>query len=477
MEKSWVYALTFALIIVMICNTEIDCSQEEDDLIDYLLTNYSYYVRPVQEDNQTVFVYYHLKLSRILKLRWKDAFLTWDPKEHNNLTQVHISSSKIWIPDTVLYETADVNKEPGTGVLMTNAVVDYTGDVFWAAPAIFTSSCKLDITYFPFDEQKCPMTFGPWTYTGDLVQMKQVHPTGDYSMMSPSGQWQLLSMPAEEHLLFYNCCPQPFSDITFTIYLRRKALFYLFNLLTPAFFMSFVSLIGFYMPGDSGEKVGLNITVMLSLIFSLLLGATLLPPTSDTVSMLGNYFAAVIVLMAFETAISVFVLNIHHHDPESDPPKWLYWLLLEKIGPLLIKSLRKDDNGDDEEGKRADVDSMDQDDNMSIMSNLNSEALGNSLVKQLEIENESVTLTNGASGGTNVMSDVASDAAIGNSVLRIGNCLTRLAFKAKRDDGLSQTQQDWVNIGIVIERVLLIAFAIVIVATLVMTLLRMNFHF
>ena len=112
--------------------------------------------------------------------------------------------------------------------------------------------------------------------------------SGDSSQLSPNGQWQLLGMPVEEHLIKYSCCPIPFSDITFDILLRRKALYYVFNLLFPSVFMSLLSLLSFYLPPESGEKVGLNITMLLSLVFFLLLGAQLLPPTSDSFSLLGK---------------------------------------------------------------------------------------------------------------------------------------------------------------------------------------------
>ena len=68
-----------------------------------------------------------------------------------------------------------MDKEPGTGVMMTNAVVSYNGEVFWAAPAIFKSSCSLDITYFPFDRQTCRLKFGPWAYKSTEVVMKTEH--------------------------------------------------------------------------------------------------------------------------------------------------------------------------------------------------------------------------------------------------------------------------------------------------------------
>lgn len=31
------------------------------------------------------------------------------------------------------------------------------------------STCKIDITWFPFDDQNCEMKFGSWTYNGFKV--------------------------------------------------------------------------------------------------------------------------------------------------------------------------------------------------------------------------------------------------------------------------------------------------------------------
>ena len=53
--------------------------------------------------------------------------------------------------------------------MQSKAMVDHTGIVFWPPPAKFRSSCKIDITYFPFDDQLCKMKFGSWTYDGFQV--------------------------------------------------------------------------------------------------------------------------------------------------------------------------------------------------------------------------------------------------------------------------------------------------------------------
>ena len=50
--------------------------------------------------------------------------------------------------------------------LATKATLYHQGLVEWKPPAIYHSSCEMDVEYFPFDEQTCVMKFGSWTYDG-----------------------------------------------------------------------------------------------------------------------------------------------------------------------------------------------------------------------------------------------------------------------------------------------------------------------
>ncbi len=54
---------------------------------------------------------------------------------------------------------------------MTKAVLHYNGKVVWNPPAIYKSSCEIDVEFFPFDEQTCFMKFGSWTYDGYMVSI------------------------------------------------------------------------------------------------------------------------------------------------------------------------------------------------------------------------------------------------------------------------------------------------------------------
>jgi len=71
------------------------------------------------------------------------------------------------------------------GYMPTNAMVHSDGHVFWAPPARLRSSCKVDITYFPFDQQSCLMKFGSWTYDQAQVNFTLMHVFHVHNVMFP----------------------------------------------------------------------------------------------------------------------------------------------------------------------------------------------------------------------------------------------------------------------------------------------------
>jgi nicotinic acetylcholine receptor len=70
----------------------------------------------------------------------------------SNVTVVYyfFSCASLWM----LLNSADGEYVVTT---LTKAILHYTGKVLWNPPAIFKSSCEIDVRYFPFDQQTCFM--------------------------------------------------------------------------------------------------------------------------------------------------------------------------------------------------------------------------------------------------------------------------------------------------------------------------------
>merc|ERR1712241_837665 len=107
------------------------------------------------------------------------------------------------------------------------------------------------------------------------------------------------------------------TDITFFITMRRKTLFYTVNLIIPCVGISFLSVLVFYLPSDSGEKVSLSISILLSLTVFFLLLAEIIPPTSMSVPLLGKYLLFTMILVTFSVVVTIGVLNVNFRTPAT----------------------------------------------------------------------------------------------------------------------------------------------------------------
>jgi nicotinic acetylcholine receptor len=191
--------------------------------------------------------------------------------------------------------------------MQSKAMVSNKGGVFWPPPAKLRSSCKIDITYFPFDDQHCKMKFGSWTYDGFQVDVTNRSAQVDLANYVFSGEWELIDIKVIRNEVFYACCSEPYPDVTFHIIMRRRTLYYLFNIIFPCLWLTVLSLLGFWLPPDSGEKITLGITVLLAFSVFMLLIAESMPATSEFVPLIGRWRSGAVSL----TEIYQHTMNQH----------------------------------------------------------------------------------------------------------------------------------------------------------------------
>lgn len=116
-------------------------------------------------------------------------------------------------------------------------------------------------------------------------------------------------MPGKKNTIVYQCCPEPYVDVTFTIQIRRRTLYYFFNLIVPCVLISSMALLGFTLPPDSGEKLTLGTCSCVALCvckFHVLCGCRL-----TTLAMLNHLHRAVSSLHAMR------LHTLHHLSPTT----------------------------------------------------------------------------------------------------------------------------------------------------------------
>ncbi|KAF3857463.1 hypothetical protein F7725_009322 [Dissostichus mawsoni] len=166
-----------------------------------LFGRYSKWTRPARNISDVVIVKFGLSIAQLIDVEWTDYKLQWNPSDFDNVTSIRVPSELIWVPDIVLYNNAD-----GEFAVthMTKAHLFHTGLVRWVPPAIYKSSCSIDVTFFPFDQQSCKMKFGSWTYDRAKIDLEPFENTVD--------------------LKKYDCCHEIYPDITLlpAVRLRRE---------------------------------------------------------------------------------------------------------------------------------------------------------------------------------------------------------------------------------------------------------------
>ncbi|CAM2704116.1 unnamed protein product [Rotaria socialis] len=317
-----------------------NCSDEQR-LLYFLMKNYSNSVRPVRNASLPVPVKLGLTLTQVFDMieknqilitnvwldqEWYDEFLQWDPADFNGIHRLNLPSKLIWLPDIVLYNNAD--EFSNSNIMQVNAMIIHNGNVFWPIPTRLKSTCQIDVTYFPYDEQECKLKFGSWTYNGYQVSIAERNDAIELSSYVPNGEWDLLDTSYQVNIVRYPCCPEPFPDITFYVRIRRRILYYLYSVVFPCVMLSILTLLVFCLPPESGEKIALGITVLLAFSVFMLAIAENMPETSEYIPLISLYLTAVMAMTSVSVMMTVFVLNLHYRGPKKNEiPFWLQQLL------------------------------------------------------------------------------------------------------------------------------------------------------
>ncbi|BES90987.1 nicotinic acetylcholine receptor [Nesidiocoris tenuis] len=327
----------------------VRCSEDEERLVRDLFRGYNKLIRPVQNMTQKVDVRFGLAFVQLinvneknqimksnvwLRLVWNDYQLQWDEADYGGIGVLRLPPDKVWKPDIVLFNNADGNYEVR---YKSNVLIYPNGEVLWVPPAIYQSSCTIDVTYFPFDQQTCIMKFGSWTFNGDQVSLALYNNKNfvDLSDYWKSGTWDIIEVPA--YLNLYEGNQPTETDITFYIIIRRKTLFYTVNLILPTVLISFLCVLVFYLPAEAGEKVTLGISILLSLVVFLLLVSKILPPTSLVLPLIAKYLLFTFIMNTVSILVTVIIINWNFRGPRTHRmPPWIRLTFLYYLPIFLL---------------------------------------------------------------------------------------------------------------------------------------------
>ncbi|VDP97700.1 unnamed protein product [Trichobilharzia regenti] len=143
----------------------------------------------------------------------------------------------------------------------------------------------------------------------------------------------------------YGSDDQTYIDVTINVYMQRRALYYVFNIIIPCMIMSVMALLVFTLPPEANEKIVLGVTTLLSLTMLLQLVGDKLPQTSSGNPVLVLYFTCTMILCSLSLVCAVVLLNCHHH---TGGIVYVPWWVETLINTWLASLLRIDHNSPEE---------------------------------------------------------------------------------------------------------------------------------
>lgn len=339
--------------------------KDEQRLLKSLLRSYNKEVRPVKNVRDPVHISFGLAYAQLidldekkqvlvsnlwLRMKWYNHLLTWNKTEFGGIDTINISPYLLWIPDIVLSDNAQ--NVLGSGQIdqfKTKVKLESTGLNSWYVPTILRSQCAIDIIFFPFDDQKCNLTFLSWAYNGYQVNITAEKDHADLSAYLESGEFDLVSAKAIRNVKYFSCCSEPYPEVQFIIHLQRKALFYLNNLVIPCYLITALGLLSFVLPPACGERITINMTTFLAMTIFMLTIAERTPSSSNSTPLIGKIIISSMVIITLSLLCTGVQLNIFEcTQPIDKLPYSLRVFLMDYLAPLLwitpprLKNLKTD---------------------------------------------------------------------------------------------------------------------------------------
>ena len=323
----------FIFIFFVVFNVSVHCQSISHvrNLYTDLFSNYTKEVMPVHDHSKPLMVGVTFYLNFInsfkeveetisitgsFNFNWTDPFLTWTPFVYGNVYWIIIDSSDMWLPFIVL--TNNVHKmEPIGGETKFKAFIISNGDVIYSPGDIFEARCPTDISKFPFDKQQCSFTFIAWAIAKNILSLSSVKDQASLDYFYPHSDWTLLEYSTERMEDIYT------NSFVFNLTIKRRAMYYGVMVITPTVLFALLNPLVFLLPVESGERVGLAMTILLSYAIFLTLVSSSIPASSNPMCAL----LIVMIIIIVVSGIIVFgvIITVKYYNEEDE----------DKIGPAL----------------------------------------------------------------------------------------------------------------------------------------------
>ena len=311
------------IIVYLAVHVEGQHLNDSARLLSDKLTNYNKMLRPRFNQSKQMDIYLGLDLvsiqefqekeerisyTALLYLVWHDETFTWDPTLYGGLQEIDIDANSVWIPHMLnMNAVGSIDRISDDWHKVT---VNHEGLVSYWTGNVFSSSCFVDVTYYPWDRQRCDLLFMAANYDASRLTSAPYEDKVSTNYFYESRAWKLINTSAER---------LNESLVSFVIYLERRPRFVVVNIILPMVLLSFLGVFVFLMPVECGERISYCLTVLLAIAVFLTLVSDTLPRVSDPMSYFSFYLVSVLVISVLETVSTILNLRLYYGDEDDEP--------------------------------------------------------------------------------------------------------------------------------------------------------------
>ncbi|KAM9385800.1 uncharacterized protein KZ484_007362 [Pholidichthys leucotaenia] len=403
-------------------------------------------IRPVMNTSTVTHVKLHLTLFGILGvdektqvlttfiwqvLEWDSEFTTWDPNECGTFF-ITVPRKQLWVPDVVINEFMEENTAP---------FVPYTylfanGRVIDSQPVKVISSCKLDIYLFPFDIQNCSLSFNSYSLRRSAFQLHYVRTGQDTferskEAMKTMGEWELVGIHVIK-LIQPSTVDDFYEELRFFVAVRRRAMFYVVNILLPSIFLISVDLFSFILPPKNVDRALFKMTLILGYTVFLLNINALLPITGNGIPLISVFLYLCLTLMVASLLETIIITNLLRGSSHyCRAPRWIRVLVLHIVGRLVCLPPKPKTQED-------------------------------LVIQNPATQEMKVSSAEGEDSETSEQRGMLNEDRTMQELRTLGKDLRVIRTKVEKHLGKSKATKEWIQIGFIIDRLLFISYILFI---------------
>ena len=164
-------------------------------------------------------------------------------------------------------------------------LISPNGDALWSETAEFVTSCDINPQAFPFDVQTCALRVSGWMT--DAYYINYTSRNIILSTFQDSTEWDLLAYKSNSSNLDIDGYTT--SHVVFEFTFKRRSGYYVLTVIVPFIVVSILGLLTFPLPPESGEKVSLGMTCLLSFFVIQASVSEHLPTSSHSMPFIGRF--------------------------------------------------------------------------------------------------------------------------------------------------------------------------------------------